>query len=333
MSLRPSQLPAVSVVIPTYLRPGWIGRAVRSFARERVLPAEVIAVARDTDTATHEAVRALQGEGLPFAVRLAFVSEPGFMPPVARGFEIAEHPVVLVMDDDAEAGERMLERLLSHYSDPSVGGAGGKCVSVDPETEEVIPMPSTDRVGYISPLGKFVGDMYKVPTFRSPVDTSFLMGGCMSFRREVARRLEFDMRLNRNVAYGYEVDIGLQVRNMGYRLVFDPLAYIRHYTAPRVETGMRRPDDREAAYWAAFNHTRVALRRLAPAKCAAVLARELIVGTRRQPGLLPMLSPGVARRLGFEVSIAPAAMRGRFRALRETAGDAVRGPRQASGVE
>jgi len=57
--------------------------------------------------------------------------------------------------------------------------------------------------------------MFCQPTFTDPVDVDFMLGGNMSFRREVARRIQFDMTLNRNVAQGYEVDIGLQVRRMG----------------------------------------------------------------------------------------------------------------------
>src|SRR5262249_31710747 len=150
--------------------------------------------------------------------------------PVKRGFAVADADVIAVMDDDAEAADGWSERMLAHYARPEVGAVGGRCINMD--GDKLSWVPETSRVGYVSPVGNFVGEMYCRTTFTEPVEVSFLMGGNMSFRREVAKQIEFDMELNRNVAQGYEVDIGLQVRAMGWKIVFDPLLAIRHYTAP-----------------------------------------------------------------------------------------------------
>src|SRR5262245_63790994 len=106
--------PSLVVVIPTYQRPDWIRRAVQSLAIQTRPPDEVIAVARDTDRPTHEAIQALQQLNLPFPLRRELVSEPGFMPPVRKGLAIADADIIAVMDDDAEATEGWTERLLSH---------------------------------------------------------------------------------------------------------------------------------------------------------------------------------------------------------------------------
>jgi glycosyltransferase involved in cell wall biosynthesis len=108
---RPSML---SVVIPTYQRPEWIRRAVRSLAVQSRPPDEVIAVARDTDIPTHESIATLQAEGLPFKLRRELVSEPGFIPPVRAGLPAATGDIVAVMDDDAEAAEGWGARLMAH---------------------------------------------------------------------------------------------------------------------------------------------------------------------------------------------------------------------------
>jgi GT2 family glycosyltransferase len=305
--------PTLSVVIPTYQRPDWIRRAVRSMAAQTRLPEQVIAVARDTDLPTHDAIAALRSEGLPFPLQQEMVSAPGFMPPVERGLAAAAGDIIAVMDDDAEAQTDWAERLVGHYADPTVGAVGGRCINSTDAGPE--PVPETDRVGYINALGQFIGRMYCRPTFTNPVEVEFMLGGNMSFRREVAQSLEFDMELNRNVAQGYEVDIGLQVRHLGWKILFDPLLAIRHYSAPRAAVGVRTQNS-EGIQWYAFNQVRVALRRLTPARRSVALAYYLVVGERKAPGLLPLLLAPAARRLGFEPEVGGAAFKGRYLAVR-----------------
>ncbi len=167
------------------------------------------------------------------------------------------------MDDDAEAAEGWASRLVAHYADPGVGAIGGRCINTSDEAGPT-QVPDADRVGYVNRRGQFIGRMFHRPTFTEPVQVEFLMGGNMSFRREIARRLELDMELNKNVAQGYEVDLGLQTRGMGWKIIFDPAIAIRHYSAPRETIGMRSWSDTDSQHWYAFNQARVALRRLSP---------------------------------------------------------------------
>jgi len=304
-------------VIPTYQRPLWIRRAVRSLAAQTRPPDEVIAVARDTDLPTQEAISELQHEQLPFELRRELVKDPGFMPPVKLGLSVAGGDIVAVMDDDAEAETGWAERLLANYSQMDIGAVGGRCINMSEEGPTEVP--TVDRVGYVTPLGQFVGQMYCHTTFTKPVDVDFMLGGNMSFRRGVARRIEFDMELNRNVAQGYEVDIGLQVRSMGWRVIFDPLLAIRHYSAPRETVGLRESDT-ESIKWYSFNNARVALRRLPRLHRSISFAYQIAIGQRRAPGLLPLALWPVARKLGFDVELGRAALEGRLLAARSVLG-------------
>ncbi len=315
-----TSIPTLSVVIPTYQRPEWFRRAILSLAAQRPAPHEIIAVVRDTDLPTHLAVAALQAEVVAFPIRKAVVAEPGFIPPVRLGLASAHYDIVAVMDDDAEATEGWTSGLLRHYRDPHVGGVGGRYINM--AGDRVADVPETSRVGYVSPLGRFVGNMYKRPTFSEPVDVDFLMGGCMSFRRTVAQEIEFDLGLNNNVAFGYEVDVGLQVRARGWRLVFDPAVAIRHYSAPRELTGMRVLDDGDSVRWCSYNETRIALRRLRPHTSAVALLWSVIVGTRRAPGLLPWLLSPLGKLAGYHLSLAQPAIAGRIAGMRSVWRDA-----------
>ena len=229
----------------------------------------------------------------------------------------ARGDIIAVMDDDAEAEDGWAERLLGHYADSSIGAVGGRCINMSDGSPTAVPtpVPTVDRVAYVNLLGQFVGNMYCQPTFSQPISADFMAGGNMSFRREVARRIEFDMELNRNVAQGYEVDIGLQVGQMGWRLIFDPLLAIRHYAAPRETIGLRVSDD-ASIQWYSYNQARVTLRRLSPVRRSISFVYQLAIGQRRAPGLLPMALAPVARKLGCELEFARAALRGRVLAAR-----------------
>jgi GT2 family glycosyltransferase len=313
----------LSVVIPTYQRPVWIRRAVLSLAAQTRRPDEVIAVARDTDHPTHEAIATLVATGgLPFPLRRETVSAPGFIPPVQTGVAAATGDVIAVMDDDAEAETDWAARLLAAYADPLAGAVGGRIINMTGDVPT--PVETTARVGNVTLLGRFIGNMYRQPSFDHLVEVDFLMGGNMSFRRDVARRLEFDLELNRNVAQGYEVDLGLQVKRMGCKVIFDPRLGVRHYSAPRQTVGMRPTADAEAVQWYSYNHARVALRRLPPWHGALAFSYLVTVGERRAPGVLPMLLGPLARRAGFDVTAAGPALRGRLLAVRRVFGSAAR---------
>ena len=270
---------------------------------------------RDTDLPSQDAVRTVAAAHSSVPVRLALVTEPGFMPPICRGIQEAKGDVVAFLDDDAEAEPGWTSGLLRAYSSPAVGGAGGRCINMDRDRE--IPVPETSRVGYLSAWGKLVGNHFLRPAFHSPLDVDYLMGGCMSFRTSVARELEFDWALNRNVATGYEVDLGLQVRRSGHRIIFDPAVAIRHFGGPRAIAGNRDPLDEVAAEATAYNLTRIVLARAPGSKRAAFILRQFTLGERRAPGLLPWIASPLSRRLGFLTALGKAATRGRFQAIRD----------------
>lgn len=305
----------LSVVIPTFERPTWIKRAVGSLVRQTRPPDEVVVVMRDTDEPTHRSVEELGREELPFALRSAMVSEPGFLPPVKKGISLASGEVIAVLDDDAEALETWAERILSNYREATIAAVGGRIINVSGDV--IDDVPETDTVGRVTRFGRFLGNLYKRPTFTDPIDVDFLGGGCMSFRRSVARELEFDMELNHNVADGYEVDLGLQVKARGLRIVFDPQIAIRHYSAPRQVTGLRSLYDSEGIQWSAYNHVRVVLRRLPITRSVIAVGYMFAIGSRRAPGLFPIGLAPLTRRMGFRIAMGGAAFRGRLAAVKD----------------
>ena len=87
----------ITVVIPTYRRPDMLVRCVASLVAGSCLPDEIVIVGRKGDVGTENAIAAINGEH-PSTVRIrsAWVTEPGYIPPVEAGVRIASGDLVAV---------------------------------------------------------------------------------------------------------------------------------------------------------------------------------------------------------------------------------------------
>jgi GT2 family glycosyltransferase len=157
--------------------------------------------------------------------------------------------------------------------------------------------------------------MYRAVARGGTRDVDFFMGGNMSYRRDVLRRVELDPALAQDVAFHYEVDLGMQVKAAGGRLVYDPLAKIRHYSAPRAQAGMRKPDA-ATIYWYNHNTLYITLKHTRGLKRVMAAAYGFSVGATRYWGVAAAVVDTVRRRrLQSWREIGPA-FGGKIRALR-----------------
>jgi GT2 family glycosyltransferase len=306
---------SVTVVIPTYLRPRWLVGCMKSLVAQTRCPDEVIAVMRDDDGPTHEAFVAF-GQSCDLrgiAFRVAIVTQPGFLPPLAAGIKAANSDIVAFIDDDAEACSDWLERLLAPYADPLIAGVGGRYVNIYDGAEAKYPRAA--RVGRFHWWGVFEGNMYRDLPSQEPRYVDFFMGGNMSYRHEALRDVVLDPALEHDVAFHYEVDLGAQVKKSAGHLVYDPLARIHHYSAPRAQAGLRRPD-RDAIFWYSHNTLYIAMKHaLAPKRWLAV-AYSFVVGSSRAWGLVVAIVSVVRDRNLQPFRQLRAAFGGKIRAIR-----------------
>ena len=174
-------------------------------------------MAREDNSATLATIESLRLEPLPFPIVRGVVREPGSCLQSRRESALRPGGIIAMLDDDGEAEPGWTAGLLRHYRDPLVGAAWGRYINM--KGDVAVPVESTRRVGYVNSLGGFVGRMYLRPDFDDAVAVDFLMGGCMSYRATVARVLEFDRALDGDVAFGYKVNLGLQVRRAGWKML------------------------------------------------------------------------------------------------------------------
>jgi GT2 family glycosyltransferase len=305
----------ISVVVPTYLRPDWLKKCILSLTCQTRLPAEIIVVMRDTDLPSHQSFSQIFNAWLLPGTKLVgeYVSEPGFLPPVLKGMECSTGDIVCFLDDDAEAFPDWIERLEQHYSSNKVGGVGGRCVNIWGECE--VKYPIAKEVGHFYWFGRCVGNMYKDSVFDAPQKVDFFMGGNMSYRREVLGKITVDSSLNKNVAFNYEVDLGLQVKALGYDLIYDPLARIKHYSAPRPDEGLRTRNT-DSIFWYSHNLLHITLKHIKGWRRLGAIGYGFLVGDRMSWGLIAVAVETVQhRRLTWVREITPS-FSGKFRAVR-----------------
>lgn len=269
--------PNLSVVVATFARPRQLQRALRSL-HEQVRPTdEVIVVFWEGDAETRSLVDDLRRDetwstGRPH-LRLHSTAENTVIAKENAGIGLATGEIVCFMDDDAAARPDWLERLVAWYADPSVGAVGGR--DVVRIGDRVVDEP-TRQVGRVWWFGRLIGNHHKRSVGARDVD--FLKGVNMSFRRALLPRI--DERLAGPVPYGFEIDLGLHVRGLGYRVVYDPDIVVDHYAT--TDYGAASP----IAWTVNRNQTYVLLKRLPLPRKLAFLVYTLFVGDRNTIGLL-----------------------------------------------
>ncbi len=309
----------ITVVVPTWQRPDYFVRCLESLCSQTRPPDQVLAVMRRDDAPTHAAFQSFLAadasrRGNFFAVE---VDTPGFLPPVLAGIANATSDIVAFLDDDAEALPDWLKRIESHYADPRVGGVGGRYVNIYDGRE--VFYPSVKVVGKFYWFGRTTGHMYRELVPEIPRDVDYFMGGNMSYRRSILSRVSLDLGLNENVAFNYELDLGLQVKELGYVLRYDPAAKIRHYSAPRPTVGMRGRTP-ESVYWYSHNLLYITLKHVRGPRRWLAVAYSFLVGDRMGWGLASAAFDMVRNRsMSFRREIGPA-FAGKWAALRHWRG-------------
>jgi len=266
---------SVSVIIPTNRRPQLLHNALLSLLKQTLKPDQVVVAASSEDELSRAELERWRNKFANAGIRLETpsVSEDTMMARQNAAIAGATGNIVVFLDDDAAARNNWLERLLRHYDNPGVGAVGGRDVVWLDGVEYAGP---ADRVGQVSWYGRLQGNHHKVSSLQ---DVSFLKGCNMSYRRELVSKL--DSRLRGTVAYAYEIDLGLQVRARGLRIIYDPEAAVDHYPSSDMNA-----DVPALARVVNHNQTYVLLKRLPPLRRAGFAIYTVLVGDLNTIGIL-----------------------------------------------
>lgn len=290
MSTEPkSKTPRVSVVVPSYLRPNDLRRCLAALSRQEFADFEVLCVCRETDGETRRCVAERSAGDSRF--KEVLVEQPGLTAAMNRGSAAAEGEFVSFTDDDAEAPSHWMSTIVAHFdSHGECGAVGGRDVLQLPWRRFSDPAP-VSRVGTYSWSGKFHA------THHCPINAEFvrsdvIKGVNMTYRHALIRgaRIGDGLRGSSGAQVGTEQGLAYLVHRAGQQIHFLREAWVKHYCAPRKESDERTTMTSQHALDASFNQAYTLWRYQPLMKAVVVHLRQIIIGSRRIPGMfrLPM---------------------------------------------
>ncbi|MGI5817209.1 MAG: glycosyltransferase family 2 protein [Armatimonadota bacterium] len=311
-----------TVLVPSYNRPETLLNCLNGIIAGSRLPEQLVVVLRESDERSHESVAGWLAEDArrDRLVDVAQVRRPGPMAAAEAGLKLATSDVVCLIDDDCVPTEEWLERILTHYAEPDVIGVGGRDRV---HHGERIACEPAERVGRITWYARIIGNHHQ-PDFDEVREVDHLKGANMSFRREIIPA--YDLRLRSGVFH--EIDVAFGALQHDGRLLYDPLAIVDHYPAPRHFGHPRDSDSLQAVTDLSHDYAYVMLKHLPPARRVAFWLFALLVGQHWRYGALRMLAA-----LPREGRTAVMRWRAALRGLAEARGTLHRAQRGAGGEE
>ncbi len=223
----------VSAVIPTLNRPQAIVDIVRDFLNQDADSFEVIVVDQ-TPTLNLELADIAKRDSRFHVIR---TEVQGTCHARNLGVQSASGEIIIFSDDDCRLpNKNFIEAHVKNYSDPTVGGVGGR--TLDRNTQ--LNREQTGRVCWVTNTGRIFGNANSDE--RQYINAP--RGANMSYRRQVILDVGgFDERFRGN-AMREETDFSLRVVKAGWRIVYDPDAPAEHLAL----TGGSRSRDRIGWY-------------------------------------------------------------------------------------
>lgn len=276
---RGAKTTALSVVIPTYRRPGALLACIRSIVGGAQPPHELIVIGREDDAPTKKALAQVGKlcEGKT-TLRAGWVTEPGHLPPVQKGLELASGEIVVFVDDDVTVTPDWLSCLTAPFTVRSVGVVGGRVITAGSS-----PARLKGKPGCISWYGKHWGNVTSLEG-DSPLEVEGAIECNWAWRRELLASLRFDPVLNFDDAAMYGLDLCLQARSKGAQVLYEPRALVYHHVAPR-PPGLDRADRPRRDFSYSRNYTYIMVKHLPWWRRPLFLAWWFLIGERGSWGL------------------------------------------------
>jgi GT2 family glycosyltransferase len=278
----------VTALVPSYGRPESLLRCLEALVKGYRPPDQIVIVLRDTDRESRHAVNNWLMLHETQTVDLVQVSEPGQIAAMNAGLLVATGDIICFPDDDCAPRRDWLQRVMSHFADPQVGGVGGR----DRVHAPGLPPPPTVKVvGAVTWYGRIIGN-HHCEVNGGPRAVQHLKGVNMSFRRALLPAFDPHIR----GPHTNDTDISLAVRRQGYQLIYDPEAKVDHYPAQRLDNpGGRNLLDPRLVYLDSHDWMYLVLKHLPAWQKPLAAVYILLVGTRLRPGLLTGLGQALRR--------------------------------------
>ena len=300
-----------TVLIPTYQRPQQLKLCLQALESQTCRPDQVLVVLRKGDQGSRAVLQGYQDQR-QLRVQAVYIDRPGKAAAVNAALGKAVGDILCFTDDDAIPHNDWLERLVEHYTDPTVGGCGGKdLVYINGERQR----GHVSIVGQVTWYGKIYHNHHLDLETDSPFPVDILKGVNMSFRRQLVTPL--DEKLLGETPYFEENDTCLKIRRQGYQLIYDPRILVDHYPTPErvVENSQRNYLRPAMAYAVSFNNTYMMLKNLPFIRRCIFIVFTFVIGTADSLGVMRALWGFITERNYRYVLVLPAAVTGKLNGI------------------
>jgi GT2 family glycosyltransferase len=217
----------ISIAIPTYRREEVLLQTINAL-RDQATRFKEILVMDQTPEHGAEVAAQLRDWHAARVIRWIHLSQPSVPGAMNRALQMAQHPIVLFLDDDVVPAEGLLEAHGWNYAEGDVWAVAGQVLEPGQ-----LPCPAGPR----RPSGPLRSDLDFPFHSTERCQVRNCMAGNLSVRRDQALAIGgFDESYVR-VAYRFETEFCRRLLKHGGRVVFEPRASLRHLKAQ--EGGIR----------------------------------------------------------------------------------------------
>jgi len=163
----------------------------------------------------------------------------GFPASNNEGARMGKAPLIMFLNDDAELIEGSLQRVIDDFKDPKVGVVGIKLLFPETSTSPIRPAGKVQHVGMAmnirgEPIHPLVGWSKDNPKTCKTGEVWAVTGACLSVRRDLFNKAGgFDQIYT--IGTYEDLDLCLQIRKLGYKIILDAEALGYHYVGATAE--------------------------------------------------------------------------------------------------
>jgi GT2 family glycosyltransferase len=189
------------VVIPTMGRRDYLKDVLIDLSKQDNLPSKVVVVEQNSDQNSRSELNYIDNSDWPFIIDHCFTHQTGACNARNIALEKVNATWVLLFDDDVRIDKDFISSIAKSINETDVKAMTFACLQ-EGERES--------RKAYL-----------QWENFGS---------GCSVVHKETIRNCKFDMVLEHG--YGEDSDFGMQLRNLGYDVIYAPQIHMDHLKAP-----------------------------------------------------------------------------------------------------